>query len=218
MSEDTFAAPGAADEPVRAEPPAYGAGTFGQPGQLAMPTAGPADGPRKTADRLALLTDLSVVVAWFAVAAVIAAVIWVQVTPLPEFTRTADNGTMGEDQLVKQFATNGWFLVIAAVGGLASGFALLLVRRRRPIAMVLLVAAGGALATIIMLQVGLALGPDSPSTTLAKVKVGGTVPVQLKPDVHAVYLVWSITALVGAVLALWGRESAAGSDERVEPL
>ncbi|HEX4190403.1 MAG TPA: hypothetical protein VHZ06_05355 [Marmoricola sp.] len=210
MSEDVFAAPGAADEPVRTEPAAYGPGSFGQP---PLPVAASAEGKRNAADRLAVLTDLSVVVAWFAVAAVLAAVVWVQVTPLPRFTRTANNGTMGEDQLVKQFATNGWFLVIAAVAGLISGVALMLLRRKRPIAMVLLIAVGGVLATVIMLQVGLVLGPDSPSKTLATVKVGATVPVQLKPDVHAIYFVWSVTALVGAVLALWGRESAAGSEE-----
>ncbi|MFL6155750.1 MAG: hypothetical protein ACJ72D_06665 [Marmoricola sp.] len=153
--------------------------------------------------------DLVFVAAWFAVVAVVAAIVWSHVTPLPEFTRTADNGTMGEEELVKQFGTSGWFFVIAAVGGLVSGIALLLIRRRNPVAMVILVCAGGFLATYVMLRLGLALGPENPNTSLAGAKVGAKVAVQLKPDVSGVYYVWSIAALLGSVVALWGRESSA---------
>jgi len=160
--------------------------------------------------------DAAVVVAWFAVAAVVCAAIWVKVTPLPEFTRTAENATMDEAQLAKQVGTDGWFLTIAAVAGLLSGFALLLLRRRSPILMVLLVAAGGALATKLMLDLGLSFGPSDPNGVLAGVAVGDTVPVRIRPDAHGLYLVWSIAALVGALIALWGRESRDARRARAE--
>ena len=159
------------------------------------------------------LTSLAIVLAWFGVVALLAAVIWWQVTPLAEFTRTADNATMDEEQLSKQFGTDGWFAVIAAAAGLVSGFALVTLRRRNPILMVVLVAVGGAFATLVMLQVGLLLGPSDPSSLLASTPVGGKVPLQLKPDAHGVWFVWSITALLGGIVALWIAEARA---ERLE--
>ena len=155
------------------------------------------------------LTDVSVVLAWFGVAAVLGAVIWWQVTPLAEFTRTADNATMDEEQLSKQFGTDGWFFVIAAVGGLVSGLLLVSLRRRRPVLMVVLVALGGAFATFLMIEVGLLLGPSDPGSVLASTPVGGSVPLQLKLEAHGVWFVWSIAALVGGIIALWIAEARA---------
>jgi hypothetical protein len=164
-----------------------------------------------------LSTSVAVVAAWFTVLALVAALIWVKVTPLPEFTRTATNGSMDEEQLARQFATNGWFLVIAGASGLISGLVLLLLRRRSPVVMVALVAAGGGLATLIMLQCGLAWGPGDPNVALGLAKFGQKVPVRLKPDVHAVYYIWSLTAMVGAVVALWILESVANRRARLNP-
>jgi hypothetical protein len=179
-----------------------------------LPPAGPVDGSVEKESPLAwalrdALTSVLVVLAWSGAAALIAAVIWWQVTPLAEFTRTADNATMDEEQLAKQFGADGWFIVIAAVAGLASGALLMVLRRRNPILMVLLVAAGGAFATLVMLQVGLALGPSDPSAVLASTSVGAKVPLQLKPDAHGVWFVWSIASLLGAIVALWIAEARA---------
>lgn len=180
------------------------------PGAYEPPPRAPE--PSQSAVREAL-TSLSVVLAWFGVAAVIAAVVWWQVTPLAEFTRTADNATMDEEQLAKQFGTDGWFFVLAAVGGLVSGLLLVLLRRRNPVLMVVLVAIGGAFATLVMLQVGLLLGPSDPSSVLASTPVGAKVPLQLEPQAHGVWFVWSIAALVGAVIALWIAEARASEHE-----
>ncbi|RNL79709.1 hypothetical protein EFL95_12160 [Nocardioides marmorisolisilvae] len=153
------------------------------------------------------LTTLSVVVAWFAVAAFLGALVWWQVTPLAEYTRTRDNASMDEEQLAKQFGADGWFFVIAAVGGLVSGLVLGLLRRRNPILLVLLLGAGGALATFLMVQFGLMLGPNDPSTMFASTPVGGKVPLQLKVDAHGIWFLWPITALVGGIIALWITEA-----------
>jgi hypothetical protein len=155
-----------------------------------------------------LARDVAVVVAWFAVAGVLGALVWWQVTPLAEFTRTATNAEMGEDQLGRQVSADGWFFVIGAVGGLVSGVALLLLRRRDPVAMVVLVALGGVLATWLMLRVGLWLGPPDPKDALTDVAVGGKVPLQLKTSAAGVVYMWPLGAVLGAAVVLWG------SDER----
>jgi MFS family permease len=161
--------------------------------------------------------SLSVVLAWFAVLAVIGALIWDKVVTLPEFTRVATTGSMDEEQLSHQFSISGWFLVIAVVGGLLSGVVLMVIRRKNPIATVVLVALGSGLATWLMLTCGLAFGPDNPNTVLTSAKLGEKVPVQLKPDVNAVYYAWSVAALFGCVLALWILETVSTSRQRKRP-
>jgi hypothetical protein len=157
--------------------------------------------------RRPLVRDAGFVLAWFVVLGLVGAVVWWQITPLAEYTRTADNAQMGEDQLGVQVATDGWFFVIAVVGGLLSGLTLLSLRRRDPVAMVLLVTLGGGLATWLMLRAGLWLGPADPKDALRAAAVGDKVPIQLKPQASAVYFVWPIAALLGAVGVIWGLDS-----------
>lgn len=162
--------------------------------------------------------ETAVVAGWFAVLGVAGAVVWELVTPLAAYTRTAENGTMGEEELARQFGATGWFLVIAAVGGFVSGVALLLLRRRSPVLTVLLVAAGGALATFVMVRVGLVLGPSDPNDVLGTVAVGDKVPLQLQVEGAGVYFVWSVAALAGAVAALLFFESSEERAAREERL
>ena len=151
-----------------------------------------------------LLVDVAVVVAWFVVLSVVAAVVWWQVTPLAEFTRTATNAQMGESELGRQVSADGWFFTIAAVGGLASGIVLLATRRRDPVVMVVLVTIGGFLAAWLMLRIGLWLGPPDPAHALRDVAVGDKVPMRLEPHADGVRFVWPVAALVGALGVLWG--------------
>lgn len=153
------------------------------------------------------LGDLAVVVGWFVVAGLLGALIWWKITPLAEFTRTVDNGVMDEQQLAKQVSTDAWFVVVAAVGGLLSGVALLCWRKRDPLLMVVLVALGGGLATWVMLKTGLALGPPNPDTVLPHAKTGAKIPMQLDPTATGIYVVWSVTALLGAVGVIWGTDT-----------
>ena len=164
-----------------------------------------------------VLSSVAVVVAWFTAAGLVGALVWVKVTDLPTFTRVADNGSMGEEQLGKQFAVSGWFLVIAVVGGLVSGLVLLLLRRSSPpLVLVPLVALGGGLATLLMVQCGLAWGPGDPNAALLKAPLGAEVPTQLKADVNAVFLAWSVAALLGAALSLWLQEARENARRRRE--
>jgi hypothetical protein len=158
----------------------------------------------RSALRHPLVLDAALVLVWFAVVGVLGAVVWWQLTPLAEFTRTATTAQMDEAQLGRQVATDGWYVAIAAVGGLLSGIALVGLRRRDPLAMVVLVAVGGLLAAWLMVRIGLWLGPADPKTVLHDVAVGGKVPLQLKPHASGVWFVWPIAALVGAIAIIWG--------------
>lgn len=162
-----------------------------------------------------ILADIGIALAWFVLAGLLGALIWWQLTPLAEYTRTVENGVMDEQQLAKYVATDGWFVVISAVGGLLSGIALLSWRRRDPVLMVILVALGGAVATWVMLQTGLALGPPDPDATIRSAKVGAKIPVRLDPTTTGIYVTWSVCALLGAIGVIWGTNDSdeVGPDE-----
>ena len=154
-----------------------------------------------------LTADLLVVLGWFALAAVVGALIWWQLTPLAEYTRTTANAQMGEEQLGRQVSADGWYFVIATVGGLLSGIVLLSWRHRDPLAMVVLVTLGALLGSWLMLRIGLWLGPANPKHVLPDVAVGAKVPLQLRPHASGVVFVWPITALLGAIGVIWGSDS-----------
>lgn len=164
-----------------------------------------------------VVRDVAVVLAWFVVAAVIGALVWWKVTPLAEYTRTATNAEMGEDQLARQVSADGWFFAIGLVGGLVSGVALLLLRRRDPVVTVVLVAVGALLGAWLMLRVGLWLGPANPKDVLRDVAVGHKVPLQLKTSAAGVDFSWPLGALIGAVAVLWGSEDRRRSGGRQHP-
>jgi hypothetical protein len=170
------------------------------------PEATETTGPRPSPLRHPLVTDVLVVLAWFVAAALLGALVWWQVTPLAEYTRTATDAAMGEDQLGRQVSADGWFFAIALIGGLVSGVALLALRRRDPVVTVVLVTLGGVLAAWLMLRVGLWLGPANPKDVLDGVAVGGKVPLQLETHTTGVFLGWPIGALLGATVVLWGSD------------
>lgn len=176
------------------------------PGQVPTFHDSPEPPPDPAVQVRAILGDLSAVVTWFLVAAVIGALVWWQITPLPAYTRTGEAGILDEQQLARQVNSDGWFFVVAAVGGLISGIGLLSWRKRDPLLMVVLVAVGGIFATWLMIETGLLLGPGDPGERLRTAKEGAKVALQLKVHAHALWVVWPSTALVGAIGVIWGTE------------
>jgi xanthosine utilization system XapX-like protein len=153
-----------------------------------------------------VLRDVGIAVALFALLGVLGALVWWQVTPLAEFTRTADNATMDEEQLGIQVASDGWFFVIAVCGGVAAGIVFAAWRHARPVLAVVLVALGGLLATAVMTWLGRTLGPPDPDTVIRSARVGAHIPMQLETHARGLRYVWSIAALLGAVGVLWGTD------------
>ena len=160
-----------------------------------------------SAVRRPVAADALVVVGWFVLVAALGAVLWWQLTPLAEYTRTASTAQMGEQELGRQVSADGWYFVIAAVGGLLSGIVLLAWRDRDLLVMVVLVTAGALLAGWLVLRIGLWLGPADPREVLPHVKEGAKVPLQLKVHAWGLVLVWPITALLGAVGVIWGSDA-----------
>jgi hypothetical protein len=165
-----------------------------------------------SAVRRPVVTDTLVVVGWFVLVGVIGALLWWQVTPLAEYTRTASNAQMGEVQLGRQVSADGWYFVVAAVGGLLSGVVLLSWRHRDPVVMVVLVTVGALLAGWLVLRIGLWLGPADPRDVLPHVAEGAKVPLQLRVHASGLLLVWPITALLGAIGVIWGTDADRSND------
>ena len=163
----------------------------------------------------AVVIDVAIVAVWFAVAGVLGAWIWAHVTTLPQVTKVGNAASVPSEELTKQVGMDGWFFVIALVGGLVSGILLLAWRRRDPLVMVVLVVLGGGLASWLMLHVGEAFGPGDPIAALRKLPEGAKASEQLKVRADGVLWVWSIAAAFGAVLYLW--VLAKPSPEATEP-
>jgi hypothetical protein len=171
-----------------------------------MSTAtGPTAPPTPPRDRRAVpvLVDIAVVAAWFGGAGLIGAWVWSAITTLPEVTKAGNNATMAPEELVKQVAIDGWFAVIALVGGVLSGALLLAWRRRDPLLTMALVALGSGLASWLMIQVGRLLGPDDELAALRRLPDGSQVSEQLQLHAPGVAWVWPIAAAFGGLLYLW---------------
>jgi hypothetical protein len=171
----------AADSPSPAPPPAE---------------SGPS-GPR------AILVDVLVVAVWSVLAGIIGGLVWVLVAKPPEGTRTAGSASIPSEELVKQVGIDGWFFVIALVGGLLSGVLLLAWRRRDPLLMVVLVALGGGLSSWVMVVVGKLFGPDEELGALRSLPDGSHVHEQLRLHAPGVAWVWALAAAFGALVFLW---------------
>ncbi len=147
--------------------------------------------------------DALVVAVWSIAAGLLGALVWWQLTPLPTVVRSADGAVVAPEQLVKEVNIDGWFFVVAVVGGLLTGVILLAWRRRDPLLMVVLVVLGGALASWLMIQIGLALGPEKETTALRSLPEGAKVSMQLKLHATGIAWIWPIAAGLGAVIYLW---------------
>ena len=150
-----------------------------------------------------VLLDVLVVLVWFAVAGILGAVVWWQLSDLPQLTKSGNTATLSPEELTKQVSADGWYFVIAVVGGLVSGITLLLWRRRDPLLMVVLVALGACLAAWLMLRVGLALGPDKEIGALKGTADGTHVSEQLKLRATGMAWIWPLAASFGALVYLW---------------
>ena len=171
--------------------------------QAPQPSAAPTSRPDRGSGRGGALRDVLVVLAWFVVAGVVAGLVWWQATPSAMATTSNGSVVVEADQLGKQVATDGWFFVVSAVGGLASGLGLLAWRRRDPLLMVALVTAGGGLASYLTLRLGALLGPGSEIAALRGKPDGAHAPLQLELHASGMALVFPIAAALGALIYLW---------------
>ncbi|MGH3444463.1 MAG: hypothetical protein ACRDPB_03725 [Nocardioidaceae bacterium] len=157
--------------------------------------------------------DASVIVGSFVVLGVVGAFVWWLLVDPALFTETKSGGAMGEAQLAKRFATDGWYAVIGALGGLLAGAGLCWWRGRDPLFTSVMLVVGSVVAAATMAWVGYLIGPGDPTAALAHASVGARVPVSLSVNTGASYLAWPIGTLVGALIVLWSA-SAEGRRRR----
>jgi hypothetical protein len=140
----------------------------------------------------------------FLVLGVVGGVLWALLVDPAEYTRMpGGSGAMGELDLAKRFSADGWYAVIAIVGGFLGGVGLTWWRARDYRVTTALLLPGAALAAAVMTAVGRLLGPGDSETALAQVARGETVPAELAVSSLPVYLTWPIAVLAGALMVLW---------------
>jgi hypothetical protein len=150
-----------------------------------------------------VLGDVLVVAVWFLVAGVVAGLLWWKLVDLPYAVRDGGSVVVEADQLGKQVNIDGWFLVLALVGGLVSGIVLLFWRVRDPLLMVVLVTLGGGLASVVARWVGHALGPGPAADALRHRAEGAHALLPLQIHASGVLWVWPAAAALGALVHLW---------------
>jgi hypothetical protein len=150
-----------------------------------------------------VLLDVLIIGAWFAAAGLVGGWLWAHLTSLPQVAKEGNSATVASEELAKQVAMDGWFFLIAAIGGVVSGLFLLVWRRRDPILAVVLVTLGGGLASWLMVHAGEAFGPGDPIAALRQLPDGAHVSEQLRLHAPGVAWVWPIAAAFGALLYFW---------------
>lgn len=150
------------------------------------------------ADALAVLGCLLVL-------GVVCGVLWWLLVDPAEFTKLRSGGAMGEVELGKRFAADGWYAVLAFLAGLPAGAVLTWWRSRDPLLTTGLLVGGSVLAAAAMALTGHLLGPGDPTAALAAGKVGVRVPTQLAVTARTAYLLWPIGVLAGSLLVLWSK-------------
>jgi hypothetical protein len=162
---------------------------------------------------LRLVRDVAVTLVAFLVAAVLVGFLWPQLVD-PVVVERADLGLLTDEvALADRFDTVGWYSLLGGGFGLVLGVGLLARRQAHEVVTVLAVLAGAFLAAWLSAQLGTAVGPEDPDKVLAGAEVGATAQERVVLTSDVAYLVWPISAMIGAVVVLWSRHGR-GSEER----
>lgn len=174
--------------------------------EAAGPDAVAANQP--VAGRSAVLHDVVAVLGTYVAVGVVGAVLWWLLCDTATFTVTRNGGlAMGEAELAQRFNPDAWYAVIAAVLGVVSGAAVTWWRSRDQVLTSVLLLVGSALAAAVMAVLGGWLGPADPETLVATAQAGARLAAPLAVDAPAIYFVWPVSALIGALVVLWSPTS-----------
>jgi hypothetical protein len=149
-----------------------------------------------------LARDVAVVVLCHLVAAVVIGLLLPQVADLAEAVRTADGVVTSEVEVGKRFEDDGWLVVLGGLAGLALGVVLQLWRGTHEVVTLVAIVASALLAALLAGWIAQTTGPSDAMRVLAEAKVGTTAPVPVEIDSRVAYLVWPLTGVLGALVAL----------------
>lgn len=127
---------------------------------------------------------------------VVAGVVWKLVTPVVRLPRVAGGLELDETSGARLFAAEGWFAVLALVGGAVLGIVAVVLAARVGWPVVPLAAVAALGAGVLAWRVGVALAGHPRAPT-------GPVAVPLTLSGHSVLALWPLaTALVSVLAAL----------------
>ena len=153
----------------------------------------------------------------FLVAAVVVGLLWPQLVDPVDGRRAARSGCSPARWRWRTGSTRtAWYSVLGGWCGAAPRAVLALWRRGRTRSVTLLaIVAGACLAAWLSATVGTAArSRTTRAEVLADAEVGATAPDRVVVTADAAYLVWPISALVGAVVVLWSRPGTASTTRR----
>lgn len=130
----------------------------------------------------------------------VAAVLWSNLAPDIQGELTATGVRVGTAQARRQFSVDGWFAVVAAGGGFLLGTVGFARHRSHPFAALAVLAVAGLVAAAVQWSAGVLLGPGPVGERAAELPAGSRISMPLEINAPAVLLVWSIAAVVGALL------------------
>lgn len=136
------------------------------------------------------------------------------VADLAEVTRTAGGVTTSEVEVGKRFNDDGWLVVSTGVAGLVLGLLLQLWRSTHDVVTILALAASALLASLLAGWIAEATGPGDPVAALAEAGRGATAAMPVVIDSRVAYLVWPLTAVLGALTALLAPPSSRSGTDR----
>jgi hypothetical protein len=129
-----------------------------------------------------------------------AAMLWSNLAPDVQGELTATGVRVGTAQARRQFGVDGWFAVVAAGGGLLLGTVGFARHRSRPVGALVALAVAGLLAAAVQWSAGVLLGPGPVGERAGDLPAGSRISMPLELNAPAVLPVWSIAAVVGALL------------------
>jgi hypothetical protein len=163
----------------------------------------------------AAVRDATVVLGCLIVLGALCGALWSVVVTPAQLTRLPNGAAMNETALSAQFASDGWYAVIAVVAGLLAGVVLTWWRSRDALWTAAWLVLGAVVAAVVMAVTGHLLGPPDPRHALLATKVGSKVPESLSLGVRSLtpfgpylkqtvmfYLAWPVGALAGCLTVL----------------
>lgn len=108
---------------------------------------------------------------------------------------------LDEQGLRQEFTSTGWFVVVAAGAGLLLGLVCALALSRSELVTLGALVIGAVVATFLMWQVGLLLGPGDPREIAKAATDGDRLPGQIEVSGRSPFLVLPATALAVLTLA-----------------
>ena len=154
------------------------------------------------------LADLAWVLGYFAVAGVVAGIVWWQVATPAYFTRTSDNAAMLQVELGRRVQGDGWFVVVGLVAAILGGVVLTHWRNRRPLLVVLVGYAASLAGGLLALALGRTLGHQDVAALAKSTAVGSRFPDSLDVISSLVVVAWPIGFLIGSMVVIWGTKAA----------